>query len=419
MKRVLIVTHPFPPMGQSSGLQRPLSFTRHFPKFGYDTAVLTIHPRAYPDVNYAQVKDIPEQVPVVRAFGLDAARHMAIFGRYPQFIALPDRWISWYLGAWFSGMKLIREFKPDAIWSTYPVQTAHVIGRMLARRSGLPWIAECRDPMVLDHYPADPAQRRANAKIEKQIVDEAERVVMVTPGAARLYQERYPAVPAQRFSVVPNGYEELNFAKAEAELGEPHASSAGSDCLTLVHAGALYPGQRSPKALFKALRRLADQGELKPGQLKLILRATYHDHVYAPMIAELGVGDFVELAPSIAYVDALKEMLAADGLVIFQSSVFNRQIPAKAYEYLRARKPVLGLTDPSGDTAALLRDYAAAEIADIDDVEATEQALRAHLASIRDRSWQPQDDAVIASFSREQLAGQAAAVLDDVLGVQR
>ena len=61
------------------------------------------------------------------------------------------------------------------------------------------------------------------------------------------------------------------------------------------------------------------------------------------------------LAPPIGYGEALAEMISSDALLILQASNCNDQIPAKLYECLRARRPILGLTDPAGDTAAALR----------------------------------------------------------------
>jgi hypothetical protein len=68
-----------------------------------------------------------------------------------------------------------------------------------------------------------------------------------------------------------------------------------------------------------------------------------------------GVSDLIELTPPISYREALEEMMAVNALLVMQASNCNAQIPAKIYEYLRARKPILGLTDPNGDTAWVLK----------------------------------------------------------------
>jgi hypothetical protein len=92
---------------------------------------------------------------VERAFALDASRQLAVRGRYPAFMARPDRWVSWWLGAVPKGLAMIRKYRPQAIWSTYPIATAHKIACTLQRLTGLPWIADFRDPMAQDGYPED------------------------------------------------------------------------------------------------------------------------------------------------------------------------------------------------------------------------------------------------------------------------
>src|SRR5262245_14053771 len=156
MRSLLMIAFHFPPLAGSSGIQRTLSFARHLPRLGWRPLILAAHPRAFSSVSDDQLADIPSEVVVERAFALDSSRHLAIAGRYPAFAARPDRWISWWLGAVPRGLTMIRRYRPAAIWSTYPIATAHKIASTLHRLSGLPWVADFRDPMTEDGYPADP-----------------------------------------------------------------------------------------------------------------------------------------------------------------------------------------------------------------------------------------------------------------------
>ncbi|MDT1843316.1 glycosyltransferase family 4 protein, partial [Acinetobacter baumannii] len=77
--------------------------------------------------------------------------------------------------------------------------------------------------------------------------------------------------------------------------------------------------------------------------LRIVLRAPGDLAAVSSMVDQADVADIVEVAPPVPYRLALEEMLMADGLMVFQGTLFNTQIPAKIYEYFRARKPILGL----------------------------------------------------------------------------
>ena len=93
-------------MTGTSGIQRALRFSQYLPEFGWEPIVLTARPCAYERTSDDQVADIPSHIHVERAFALDAARHLSVFGAYPRLLADPDRWMSWWLGGVPSGMRL-------------------------------------------------------------------------------------------------------------------------------------------------------------------------------------------------------------------------------------------------------------------------------------------------------------------------
>lgn len=96
-------------------------------------------------------------------------RHLSIAGRLAGLLTLPDQYSSWLPGGAAAGTALIRRHKRRVIWSTYPVPTAQLLGYLLHRLSRLPRVADLRDPMIDDYYPAEPANRRWHATIERRI----------------------------------------------------------------------------------------------------------------------------------------------------------------------------------------------------------------------------------------------------------
>jgi glycosyltransferase involved in cell wall biosynthesis len=409
VKRVLMIAFHFPPLRGSSGIQRTLKFAQYLPQFGWLPVVLSAHRRAYALSGDDQLRDIPAEAVVHRAFALDTARHLSFKGRYAGFMALPDRWVSWALGAVPAGLRLVRKYRPEVIWSTYPIATAHLIGYALHRLTGIPWVADMRDPMTDEGYPSNPVTRRVYQWIERKTVLHCQRAVCTTPGAIKTYRTRFPDIPASRFALLENGFDEENFADAESLSAAPPGAR-----FRLVHSGVIYPSERDPIPLFQALAELKAQGRIGAASFELVLRATGHDDYLARLIADAGIADLVTLAPHVSYRDALAEMVSAGGLLILQASNCNHQVPAKLYEYLRARRPLLALTDPIGDTAATLQKAGIDTIAPLDSKTAIVEAMLRFLPLAEAGTAPLASTADINANSRRARTGVLAALLDTI-----
>ena len=411
VKRVLMIAFHYPPAFGSSGVQRALKFSQYLPEHGWLPVVLTVNERAHERRSPSQLEDIPSGVIVKRAFALDAARHLAVRGRYSRTLALPDRWASWLLGAVPGALALIRRYRPQVLWSTYPIATATLAAYLVHRLSGVPWVLDLRDPMVDESFPADRWVRRVHGWIERRALRAATRIVTTAPGTQRVYEERYGLAPG-RAVCIPNGYDEENFAQAVRLAATPRAFGP----MHLLHSGILYPEERDPRPFFAALRALACRRVIDADKLQVTLRATGHDGILSAMIQEAGVGDIVKLEPGIPYTEALAEMMTADGLLVFQAASCNHQIPAKLYEYMRSGRPILAVTDPAGDTAATLREAGATTIARLDDAADIERTLEKFIGLLRARAAPGVAPETAARYSRRAQTANLAAVFDAVAG---
>jgi len=287
-------------------------------------------------------------------------------------MALPDRWVTWVLGGYWSGMQLIRKHKPDVIFSTYPIASAHLIAYLLHKRTGIPWVADFRDSMTEDDYPSEKSKRRIFQWIENKVVTHCSRAIFTTTNALKMYADRYPDQPKEKWELIPNGYDEENFQRAEKKINTTTHTS-----ITLLHSGIIYPSERDPGPLLKAISSLKQQQRIN--NVKIVLRATGHDELIQSLITENQIEDIVKIAPPIDYESALTEMLEAEGLLILQAANCNHQIPAKIYEYMRAQKPILALTDGTGDTATLLKKEGFNAIVPLDDSAKIEEGLSSFL----------------------------------------
>lgn len=411
-RRALLVAFHFPPQRGSSGMQRTLRFARHLPKFGWQPIVLSIHPSAYEETGGAGGNEVPADLTVYRAFGINAAARLSFFGRYPQFLALPDRWASWRYWAVPKALDIIRRHRIDAIWTTFPIATAHRIGLEVARRARLPWIAEFRDPMWQSDWPQEAAANANWLRLEEQIFRAVDCAVFTAPSAVKLYAQRYPHLAQSRLAVIENGYDEETFSRAEASLAREQAAQPGSRPVTLLHSGIIYRSERDPTHFFAAVAALKRAGRISAATVQIVLRASGAEGDYRAELQRTGIDDIVHLEPPVDYLEALREMLTVDGLLLLQAANCNAQIPAKLYEYLRARRPILALTDPDGDTARTLQALHTGRVARLDSSEEIQSALLQFLHEIRAREASMPAEHDVVRNSRESRAGELAGLFD-------
>ena len=398
-KHILYIAFHFPPIQISSGVHRTLAFSRYLAEQGHRVTVLTANKKAYPHYDDKNSALIPDNIKVISAYARDTAKHFSLKNRYWGAMALPDRWQSWIVGGLLSGLKLIRKKRPDVIISTYPIASAHIIAYLLHKLTGIAWIADLRDPMLQQDYPANPRTRKIFAWLERKMTRHCRHILLTSPGALALYRERYPEVAEAVWQVLPNGFDEQLFAQTQ-----PVIQQAKPDTITLLHSGTIYPSERDPTDFFQALATLKQQQPQLAARLKVVLRSTGHDALFARMLEQAGVNDIITLAPALNYVEALDEMLSADALLLLQASNCNYQTPAKAYEYIRAKRPVLALTDKDGDTAALISQSQMAEIAPLNNSEQIVSALIKLADNIDQQRYQSLPDEQIALFSRQYQA---------------
>ncbi|NGZ07248.1 MAG: glycosyltransferase family 4 protein [Magnetococcales bacterium] len=422
MNRVLMIAFHYPP-ALASGTQRTLSFSRDLPGFGWEPLILTTHALAHERIDTAQLDEIPPDILVQRALALDAARHLSIRGRYTRLTAWPDRWASWFPDAVLRGLYIILRHRPRLIWSTYPIPTALMIAHTLHRLTGLPWVADLRDPLVTGHHPRDPGLKKTFANLERKTVLNCTRIVVSTPGLKRFLSTRYPEPPADKWVMLPNGFDEKIFRRMD-RLRRPSSPNPGP--LTLVHGGTLYTGnaERNPGPLLNVVQQLRKQGVIGAPEengperigLRILLRATSHDDLINAMIRKRALSDMVATAPPLPYLQALEEMFLADGLLLFQGESFNHLIPAKLFEYLRANRPILALIGAQGDSAHILRETGLHAMVPLEDEAAILPGFLDFLHQLRHGTAQLPDQNVVTGYSRRIQAKRLAATFDELTG---
>lgn len=407
MKSVLMVAFHYPPEGASSGVLRTLKFSRYLPSHGWSPHVLTLRESAYTDRDDALRGQIPAEVTVHRAAGWDTTRDFAIRGRYLQCMAVPDDAISWLPFGVVKGLRVIRKTGIDVLFSTSPKPTAHLIAGSLKRLTGLPWIADFRDPWIEDAVPRPGSLRRyVESRMERSVVTAADVLTVTTPELGAELLRRHPYLPADKVSVIYNGYDEDDFPPLTESPAPPPS-------FEILHAGLVTPDYRDPVPLLRAVATLVATGDIPSDDVRLVFLGAnqyLRGPVFQGAVKELGLSSVVRVADRIGHAEALRRFYAAAVLLVLQGGDTESLIPAKVFEYLRVGRPILALTS-EGATARLLTDLNGGVIADPESVEDIATALRRLYAE-----WRREPDRLrarhIERFSRKALAGELAALLD-------
>jgi hypothetical protein len=337
MKNVLMIAYDFPP-ANASGAWRPFFFARHLPAFGYRPLIVT--QSGFLSARRPRDHAPPHQLdPCCRIIRVRPPRSE---GGRPGESRAPRRG----LGALtiLAGLRFLHRYGYDLIWATGPPWSALSMGYRLSALTGKPLVADIRDPWTygLLWNKLGIEQRRRQRWWQRHVLHRARRIIYTSPLTAEIMRETDGAEVADRIGVITNGF---------ARKTRPGRARASSECV-FAYVGKLERGIRDPSVLLAAFD-LACRDEAFAGtaRLQLVGPALGFD-------AQLGATRTgqIEVVGRVSYDESLRYMRRADVLVLFQTirGVGADVIGGKAYEYLAARRPVLGVVPEDGGDAWLL-----------------------------------------------------------------
>lgn len=399
MKKVLMIALELPPC-RSAGVQRTLRFMEYLPSFKWQPIVVTSTENIYINRDDNQTIPFTGGENLVRAQSYDASKTFSLKGKYFHWMTLPDRYWPWYFDAVKQASKLIEEYKPDVIWSTYPVLTAHLVAQKLHKKYGIPWVADYRDPLQC-HYDESAKEYAPFKKwLEKSIIKHASKIVLTTESSVNLYRNLYPDQPTEKFTCIENGF------YSEHPKRRSFESATRPIKFNMLYSGVLYPNGRDPLPLFKALGSLKSKGKIDSKNFILNFRGTVNN--FSNEIENYGIKDLVNFLPPVSFAEALDEMSNASANLLIQDEVFNRQIPGKIFDYISARKPILALTPANSATEAVINKLGFGFAAS--DVKGIEQTLIQLMTTEIDCN----ED--ISTFSRKNKTTELATIFEQLTG---
>ena len=438
-KRVLIITYYWPPTA-GSGVQRWLKMSKYLPQYGWQPVIYTPENPEAGMTDESLLRDIAPEAEVIKrpilepytVFNIltgkkkggkskgntggtavnpiNAVGHKSPLMRLSLWLRanvfVPDPRFLWIRPSVRFLKQYLREHPVDAIVSTGPPHSMHLIARALHRSTGIPWTADFRDPWTrifyFKHLPLTRRSRKRYAAMELSVLREADHVVAVTDNMVRDFLDELG--PGQqdkgKFHVIENGYDEADFTGiTAAEL------PAG---FNLVHTG-LFSAEGNPRRLWKVLAELCRDLPGFGRDLHLTFAGKTDPEILAA-VREAGLGDRLTDRGYIPHHEANRLQKAADLLLLplREEPEAAGILTGKYFEYLAAGRPIAAF-GPHG--SILERSLAATRTGRIFDWE-EEAPLKEYLTALYTRTltFSP-DPGAISAYTRRSLAGRYAEIL--------
>ena len=263
----------------------------------------------------------------------------AVFSNlYVNLTWIPDHQVGWISYATRAGKTILGAEKFDFIYASGPPFSAFVVARSLSQYAHLPWVAEYRDGWSSYIYNPKPAWRNLiDRAIERYVTSSASAIVGVSQPWAEYYDHKFgkPTI------AIYNGID-----RQDARLSAVRPAAEGP--LQIAYVGAMYGGLRDPSPLYNAITQL----KLSPSQLQISFYGPEASEIY-PLADKFGLSEFVSLNGRVSHSESLRIQREADILLLLQSPGDPKNVPAKFFEYLAARRPILGLGLDEGIPAKL------------------------------------------------------------------
>ncbi|HET7813798.1 MAG TPA: glycosyltransferase [Candidatus Baltobacteraceae bacterium] len=405
MKRLLQIAHVFPP-APSPGALRPGYLSRYLPNFGWDVVTVTASAGTTPFPARVISTAAPSNGLEERLRARVAARSASPDAPLRRFlraakenVLFPDTTAPWIPGALRAGMELLEREHFDAILSTAHPPSVHVIGWLLARKSGLPWIADYRDPWAGNAYLKRPLLRQlAEEFLERGMIHRANAVTTISePIAAQLrrFHRRRDVY------VIPNAFDPADWAQI------PSVAPSRFD---LTFTGSMYDGKRSPALLFAALESLRREGHPAGMEARVHFYGPNSDNV-GTCAAEYNVSLIVRQHGVVPRQSAMRAQRSSAGLLIFlnMDPLTAGEMGSKYLEYLGAQRPILAFGPQSSVMRSFIERNDAGWFAS--DVEEAKRALVAAHENYTRGTWRQLADTAEAPTAHS-MAFRFAELLD-------
>lgn len=326
----------------------------------------------------------------------------------------PDKYIGWIPFAYFAAKRIIRREKINAIYTQSYPYSDHLIGYLLKRITGKPWVADFRDEWTQCptlNKPLFQWQKKLNLWMEHRVLYTADRIIMTTESYSIDMSSLVQKEMRNKFVSITNGYDRLDFKYTETHLPKRQ------DKLTFVYVGMFY-GPQQPTNFLSAIRCLIEQGNISINSINMVFVGGTGGGSGLDDSNTKGLETLITKIGIVSHSEAIQWMQKANVLWLVVGSKRGKgNIPGKTFEYIATGKPILALAQIDGELAALLRKTGtAAAIVEPDDTSAIKEAIMSlykkweHGELKIEPNW-----AEINKYESKSLTKQLANVLNEIM----
>ena len=425
IRRVLVVAYYFPPMGLS-GVQRILKFVKHLPRFGWHPTVLTVEPVGYFAYDATLLDELdPDTVRIVRTPAAGPAKLFAnkevvklpsegvrkFLSRISDTFFIPDNKIGWRKKAVARALELHKETPFDLIFATAPPFTDFLIGAQIKAHINKPLVFDYRDPWVdypFKFYPT-PIHKWRNILLEKAALRASSQVITTNRRVKELLLERYGFLTYHDIDIIPQGFDPEDFQTDGARSSATNHSSDTHRKMRITYAGIFWE-DRVPDYFLTALRDLFRE---RP-ELRRCIEARFVGNFREEnikLVDRLGLRDSVTLLGYLPHRECVRELVESDVLWMIVGDDLGS--PGKTYEYLGARKPILGCV-PDGFLKNTIVE-AGGTVVSPTDVKAIKNALEDLYEQFREQRLTGPSPAVVSKYDRVALTSSLVKVFESLV----
>ncbi|MFQ5797364.1 MAG: glycosyltransferase [Bacteroidota bacterium] len=421
MKKVLIIAYYFPPMGLS-GVQRTLKFAKYLPSYHWKPTVLTVAPTGYLAKDLSLLQEAEEsEVEVVRSKTLDPTRlfrkHNVVslppefvrktLNRISQVFFIPDNKIGWKSRARKTAEHLLRKEKFDIIFATAPPYTDFLIGVELKKKFNIPLVLDYRDAWVdyPYHFYLTPIHRWLHVRFERKVLESSDKVVVVNRRIKELLLRRYPFLRYDDIVTISQGFDPADFQF------EPDTQLPKSNRMRFTYSGT-FIDDVTPKYFLRALRKVLDEHPRLRGRIEACFIGHFRNENLR-IVTRLGLEKDVKIIKYLDHRESVKYLLASDvlWLMIGKGKGMDTRSTGKLFEYIGARKPILGCVQDGVVKETILKSGAGV-VVDAEDFVAMSAAIKDFYDQFEKRKLKSPDDNFVANYDRVRLTADLAKIFE-------